>query len=184
MFRTFTSESLGTQQVAKSSVARQIREELQNSFPSLDLDTLVPKKANLQLTKGRGEQNHIKLLGVDGVILFFQDRDGPWLPSLKTVEKFPDIMPAFTCDKGGKDFVLRGAKVMAPGLTSAGGAVASGVEKNKPVQILIEGEKGPQAVGITLMSSAEITTEKKGIAVDNIHFRGDGLFTLLQQGAL
>ncbi|TEB18314.1 hypothetical protein C9890_0411, partial [Perkinsus sp. BL_2016] len=59
-------------------------------------------------------------------------------------------MPAFTCDKGGKDFVLRGAKVMAPGLTSAGGIVAPGVEKSKPVQILIEGEKGPQAVGITL----------------------------------
>ena len=184
MFRTFTAESLGTQQVAKSSVARQIRDELQSSFPTLDVDAVVPKKANVQLTKGKGEQNHIKLLGVDGVILFFQDRDGPWLPSLSTVEKFPHIMPVFVCDKGGKPFVLRGAKVMAPGLTSAGGSVAPGIEKNKPVQVHIEGEKGAQAVGITLMSSEEIITQNKGMAVDNIHFHGDGLFLLLQQGAL
>jgi malignant T-cell-amplified sequence len=175
MFRTLTPESVGTLQTAKSSVARKIREDLTSLYPMMDFEVLMPKKATINLTKLKGELNHVHLLSVDGVVLFFQDRDGPWLPTLVTVKKFPAIMAKMQVDKGAKDFLLRGAKMMAPGLVSAGGFVSENVEKGKPVQIWIENETEPQAVGVMLMSSEEVLRDKKGQAIDTIHYIGDGL---------
>jgi PUA domain protein len=156
MFKNFTEANVGTQTQAKSSVARQIRDSLVDLYPGFDIDLIFPKKANLQITKGKGELNYIKFLGTDGLIMFFQDRDGPWLPTLPTVKKFPALMPKMQVDKGATDFLLRGANIMAPGLTSPGGVVLPGVEKDRAVQIFIEGQNDPSAIGVMLMSSDEM----------------------------
>ena len=156
MFKNFTDANVGTQTQAKSSVARQIKDSLQALYPGFDFEQIFPKKANLQMTKGKGELNYIHFLGTDGLIMFFQDRDGPWLPTLTTVKKFPSLMPKMQVDTGATDFLLRGAKVMAPGLTSPGGMVTPGVEKDRAVQIFIEGQKEPSAIGVMLMSADEM----------------------------
>ena len=41
-----------------------------------------------------------------------------------------------------------------------------------------EGKENALAIGITLMSSAQIRSENKGIAVENTHWLNDGLWTL------
>jgi len=156
MFKNFTEANVGTQTQAKSSVARQIRDSLQGLYPGFDLDLIFPKKVNFQITKGKGELNYIKFLGTDGLIMFFQDRDGPWLPTLTTVKRFPALMPKMQVDTGATDFLLRGANVMAPGLTSPGGIVFPGLEKGRAVQIYIEGQNEPSAIGVMLMSSDEM----------------------------
>ena len=156
MFKHFTSANLGNQTQAKSSVARTIREELCALYPDFEMELLVAKKANIQITKGRGEMNHVQFLGVDGLILFFKDRDAPWLPTLPTVTKFPALMPKLQVDKGATDFVLRGANIMAPGLLTAGGSVAEGLAKDRAVQVWIEGQTSPAAIGTLLMSSDDM----------------------------
>lgn len=61
--------------------------------------------------------------GVD-VPIFFQHRDGPILPTLKFVHRFPGVeFTRVTVDKGAIPFLLGGANVMCPGLTNEGAFV-------------------------------------------------------------
>ena len=52
--------------------------------------------------------------------------------------RFPDILPKFTVDRGAIRFVLSGANIMAPGLTSAGGKMDD-VPEGTTVGIFAEG---------------------------------------------
>ena len=91
--------------------------------------------------------------GVDEPI-FFQHRDGPILPTLKFVHKYPEVkFTSVTVDKGAIPFVLGGANIMCPGLTNVGefcmitityfDFLISYVETNYPLQFLKGGEMPP-----------------------------------------
>ena len=88
------------------------------------------------------------------------------------------MMPKMQVDQGAIKFVLRGANVMAPGLTSPGGAVEEGIEKEAPVQITAEGCTHACAIGIMSMSSAELADKPTGQAIESVHSLGDGLWKL------
>ena len=55
-----------------------------------------------------------------GDILFFRDRDGPPIPTLKPLHKYPFLLKPQQVDKGAIRFILSGANIMCPGLTSPG----------------------------------------------------------------
>lgn len=65
---------------------------------------------------------------------------------------------------------------MAPGLTSAGGNLDVAVEAEQPVAVHAEGKVHAVAIGWTKMSTADMKSINKGIAVDNLHFLNDGLW--------
>lgn len=65
-------------------------------------------------------QGHIQIVVMNGEPLFFTTRDGPWCPTLRMVHKYPEIMKKLRVDTGAIKFVLAGADIMCPGLTSAG----------------------------------------------------------------
>lgn len=52
--------------------------------------------------------------------LFFSERDGHWFPTLRILHQYPDMMPKLRTDQGAIKFVLSGANIMCPGLTSPG----------------------------------------------------------------
>jgi PUA domain protein len=87
-------------------------------------------------------------------------------------------MPKMQVDQGAIKFVLRGANIMAPGLTSAGGCIAEGLEKGAPVQITAEGCVHACAVGILNMTSEELQAKPTGQAIESHHSLGDGLWKL------
>jgi len=60
------------------------------------------------------------------------------LPHLRLVHRFPSAFPSIRIDRGAIRFVLSGATLMAPGLTSTGGRLPSGNAKE-------EGEYGTGA---------------------------------------
>lgn len=66
---------------------------------------------------------------------------------------------------------------MSPGLTSAGGAMDD-VPAESVIAIMAEGKEHALAIGVTTMSTEEIRTSNKGIAVENTHYLKDGLWTL------
>lgn len=100
--------------------------------------------------------DHIEILiSSSGEQLFFRHREGPWLPSLKLLHKCksfcfhflikygidnihspliadPFFLPLEQVDKGAIKFVLSGANIMCPGLTSPG-AVLTPVDKGTTV---------------------------------------------------
>jgi len=180
MFRKFSKEEniVGQSQV-KSSVHRAIRQSILDQYEGLDeeIEDLLPKKAPLIVAKCA---NHLSLVasGTNHMPLFFQVRDGPFVPTLRMLHQFPDMLPKFRVDRGAIRFVLAGANIMAPGLTSKGGAMDD-VPADTVVGIFAEGKEHALAIGVTLMSTEDIRTSNKGIAVENTHYLNDGLWSLI-----
>eukprot|EP00729_Bicosta_minor_P005720 gene5720-11215_t len=177
MFKKFLAEEQvsATTQV-KSSVARGIKAKLVEQMPNVEplLDTLMPKKTPLHEVKCK---DHVKLYAVNGELLFFQQRDGPFYPHLKLLHKYPNLLSVQKVDKGAIRFVLSGANIMCPGLTSPGGKLTEAAERT-PVGIFCEGKEHAVCVGITTMSTADIASKNKGIGIEVIHFLNDGLWCM------
>merc|ERR1711865_1164 len=106
--------------------------------------------------------------------LFWQQRDGPWLPTLRVLHKYPTMMPIMRVDKGAIKFVLRGASIMCPGLTSKGGAMEDDLPVGAPIQVQAEGTVHACAVGVLSMSVDDIRKLNKGVCIEMIHYLDDG----------
>ena len=179
----------------KSSVQRSLRQSLLTSFPLLApyIDEVLPKKASLESMK---LPDRATLYVVDGHALFFEvDKGTHLLPHLRLVHRFPAAFPSVRIDRGAIRYVLSGATLMAPGLTSAGGrlpasrdADVEGVDddgrwsrelaKGEPVVITAEGKTEACAVGVLVAGTKEVREKGKGPVVEEAHFLGDGLWRL------
>lgn len=77
---------------------------------------------------------------------------------------------------GAIKFILGGANIMCPGFTSAGGNMPDDFNIDEPVAIYAEGKEHALAIGLTKMSTEQIRTINKDVAVENIHYLLDGLY--------
>ncbi|XP_070024337.1 uncharacterized protein LOC107759207 [Nicotiana tabacum] len=178
MFKKFTTEEVSGQNQVKASVQRKIRQSIAEEYPTLEpvLEDLLPKKSPLIVAKC---PNHLNLVVVNNVPLFFNIRDGPYMPTLRLLHQYPNIMKKLQVDRGAIKFVLSGANIMCPGLTSPGGALDDEVGAETPVAIMAEGKQHALAIGFTKMSAKDIRAINKGIGVDNMHYLNDGLWKVL-----
>jgi len=178
MFRKFTKEeNIRTSAPVRSSEQRQIRAQIVQQYPALEpfIDDLFPKKDSMIMCKCKDYMQ--VLVGPGGEFIFFQCRSGPFIPTLRLLHNYPDILPKFRVDRGAIRFVLSGANIMAPGLTSEGGHMDP-VPAESVVGIFAEGKEHALAIGIATMSSETIAADNKGIAVENTHWLNDGLWKL------
>lgn len=177
LFRTFGKEKSSGHSQLKASVQRGIRAKIVEDYPWLTetgvIDVLLPKKQDMVLVK---LPEHVQLLVLDRTPLFFSMRDGPWFPTLRLLHQYPDMMPKLRVDTGAIKFVLSGANIMCPGLTSPGATIHTEVEEGAAVAIYGEGKEHAMAVGITTMSTAQMRELNKGIGVNNLHSLLDGLW--------
>ncbi|KAJ4756520.1 Malignant T-cell-amplified sequence 1 [Rhynchospora pubera] len=171
--------NVSAQNQVKASVQRKIRQSIAEEYPGLEpvLDDLIPKKSPLIVVKC---QNHLNLVVVNNVPLFFNIRDGPYMPTLRLLHQYPNVMKKFQVDRGAIKFVLSGANIMCPGLTSPGGVLDEEVLEDTPVAIMAEGKQHALAIGYTKMSAKDIKNVNKGIGVDNMHYLNDGLWKMLR----
>lgn len=65
---------------------------------------------------------------------------------------------------------------MCPGLTSPGAKMEVDVGEGQIVAIYAEGKEHALAIGLTKLSTDDIRTVNKGIAVETLHHVSDGLF--------
>ena len=65
-------------------------------------------------------------------------------------------VPPTRTDKGAIKFVLSGANIMCPGLTSPGATMHDEAPAGRQVAILAEGKELAMAVGYTTLSTAEV----------------------------
>eukprot|EP01034_Spumella_vulgaris_P024188 gene24188-30505_t len=79
-------------------------------------------------------------------------------------------------DTGAIRYVLAGANIMCPGFTSAGGSLPTEIEAEQPVAIYGQNKEHAMAIGLTKMSTADIRSVNKGIAVETVHYLMDGLW--------
>lgn len=126
--------------------------------------------------------------------------DDPIIPHLKIVHTYPSAFRTKTLriDRGAIRFVLSGAALMIPGLTSAGGHLPTpgaplsesgydygfGDEKEEEakkgdvVVIRAEGKEEACLVGVLDVGTEEMKKVKKGVAMSQGHYLGDGLWRL------
>jgi PUA domain protein len=121
------------------------------------------------------------LYTLDTTPLFYQPMDGPPIPHLKLVHQFPAALPRIRIDRGAIRFVLAGATLMAPGLTSPGGRLPDKEHELKAgdvVAVAAEGKEEVCLVGMLKMGTEEMKDKKKGVVMDEGHYLGDGLWNL------
>jgi len=176
MFKAFSSDDVSGQSQVKGSVQKDIRRKIIDTYPRLEpcLNDMWGKKDNMMLVKCK---DHIEVVSINGIPMFFKQRDGHWCPTLRLVHKYPSMLPKLRTDTGAIKFVLKGANIMCPGFTSAGGRMES-VEKGMPVQIVAEGKEHAMAVGYTLMSTEDMARINKDVGVQNLNYMGDGLWKM------
>jgi PUA domain protein len=119
MFKRFSpDESISTTSQIKNSVQRSIINQIITQYPLLTeaIDELLPKKSIL-VSK---IYDNIQLIIVNSEVLFYNQDNGPFLPSLRLVHKYPTLITRMQVDKGAIRFVLAGANIMCPGFTSPG----------------------------------------------------------------
>jgi malignant T-cell-amplified sequence len=112
--------------------------------------------------------------------------DDPLIPHLKLVHAFPQAFPRLRIDRGAIRFVLSGATLMAPGLTSKGGWLPEpgrGEEEEEllegeVVAIGAEGKDEVCMVGRLRMGTEAIRGVGKGVVMDEGHYLGDGLWRM------
>lgn len=95
----------------------------------------------------------------------------------------PFILPEVRIDRGAIRFLLAGAHMMCPGMTSAGGYLPpadAALPAGKPVAIHAEGKEHAVGVGITKLATEDMKKINKGIGVETVTYLGDDLWALQQ----
>ncbi|XP_018365580.1 PREDICTED: malignant T-cell-amplified sequence 1 homolog [Trachymyrmex cornetzi] len=178
MFKKFDEkDSISGVQQLKSSVQKGIRAKLLELYPHLEshIDVIIPKKDSFRIVKCH---DHIEIIvNTAGDLLFFRQREGPWMPTLRLLHKYPFFLPMQQVDKGAIRFVLSGANIMCPGLTSKGAKMMT-VDKKTVVAVMAEGKQQALAVGITTLSTEDIIKVNKGVGIENCHYLNDGLWQM------
>lgn len=78
------------------------------------------------------------------------------LTALGAYTAVPHVMKQVRADKGAIPFVLSGANVMCPGLTSAGGEMPEDLPAGTPVAIMAEGKEHAMAIGVLTLSTDDM----------------------------
>ena len=107
--------------------------------------------------------------------------DDPIIPHLRVVHQFPQCFSRIGIDRGAIRFVLSGATLMAPGLTSKGGRLPDAGEELTEGEVAVieaEGKEEACLVGQLRMGTEEIKDKKKGVVIDSGHYLGDGLWNI------
>lgn len=176
MFKKFEDTDVSTTVQLKSSVQKNIKTKLIEQYPNFAnyADAVMPKKEQIRVAKC---PDHIELLVTqNGNHLFFRQREGPYYPTLRLIHMYPDIAPSVQVDRGAIKFVLSGANIMCPGLTSPGGKIGDDINTEQVVTIMAEDKQHALAVGLTKLTGPDIKKINKGIAIELVHYLNDGLW--------
>lgn len=177
MFKKFSAEeNVSGQSAMKSSQQRAARVKIVDQMPQIApyVDDFFPKKEKTTMVKCTG---HISILAsATGTPLFFQTRNGNFIPMLRTLHRYPFLLPIMRVDRGAIKHVINGAHVMVPGLRSSRGSLDDSIQEGTVVAIYAESKEHALAVGVAQMSTHEIKMTDKGVAVDNLHHVSDDLW--------
>lgn len=174
MFKKFTKDDVHSRSNIKSSVQRGLKSKFVAQYPKLEevIDLIIPKKSQIIHIKC---EDKIQLYAIDEEVVLFQHFDD-LIPSMKIVHKYPQCFPKVKVDRGAIKFVLSGANIMCPGLTSAGADLPEEVEEGGIVAVYAEGKEHALALGKLTMSTEEIKLVNKGIGIELLCYLGDGLW--------
>jgi PUA-domain protein len=152
----------------RAKESRRVRDELVSKLTVAS--EFVSVKEPIELAEGSGYQ----VFFISGKPTFAKSK-ARLFPTL-TNEEFISHFPTAVVDMGAVPFVCNGADVMAPGIVCYNGTFTIG----EVVVVVDERYRRPLAVCFTLHDAEEVKKIKQGKVLENIHYVGDRLWTLLQ----
>lgn len=151
---------------------REVEEFLRTAYPKLHVS--LGEVTSGLITELEDVRNMAKLVILNDVPALIELSDGSKIPTLVLVKLSGlEGMQYVVVDEGAVKYVLNGADVMAPGIT-----MTSDFRKGELVSVWSPTRESPLCVGRAIMSSDEITTIRKGRAVENIHHAGDRVWKI------
>jgi len=195
--------SVGGRSKVRQSIQRKIKSTFLSKYPllaphekealgSVQWDKIQTREppVSLYVWTHEEENSQGEVIRVTKYPLFYETKDN-MIPHLKLVHRFPECFHTVRIDRGAIRFVLSGAILMAPGLTSPGGRLPDPGNKGPDakygtedlpegaiVAIEAEGKEYACMVGSLKRGTKVIKAEKKGPAMDDGHYVGDGLWRL------
>ncbi|CAH7674842.1 hypothetical protein BY996DRAFT_4560686, partial [Phakopsora pachyrhizi] len=133
------------------------------------IESIWPMKEILHLLRCR---EHTFILVCKRLALFFQRFDKAYISALRLVHQFKILI------SGEIKFVLLGANITCPGLTSPGASQPEKLSTNTPVLVLAEGKEWVCVIGFTQRSYNNMRKVNKVIGVGNIHYLGKNLWAI------
>jgi len=153
----------------KSKEAKKLLHEISSNLGK-DVEQMLGNKTNIEVNETElGELfifNGRALLARSNKILFF---------TLTFEELFP-LFPKIVVDMGAVPYVCKGADIMAPGVRSIDG----NFETDGLLVIVDERHNKALSVGMALLNSEEMKTQKKGKVIKTLHYVGDKLWTQIK----
>ncbi len=119
-------------------------------------------------------EDDFDIILVDGIPSYFL-WENKYYPTVLLLLQNPPKGKYVTVDMGAVKHVLNGANIFAAGIVEAD----EGIRAGDAVYIRDEKYKKPLAVGIALMDGNTMVSEKKGLAVKNIHHYGDKIHKIM-----
>jgi len=161
----------------KTSQVRAVRGRILEQYPDLGpyLDDIMPKKYPLKTAKSNTVRSQLYV--INNEVIFFE-REKDLVPALRLIHKYPFLLKKVRVDQGAIKYVLQGANVMCPGLTSPGGNLDEDFNEGELVGILAEGKEQCMGIGLAKLSRNEIRSVNKGHGLENIHYLGDPLWEM------
>jgi PUA-domain protein len=152
----------------KEREARELLHDLQSRFQGDFFDA----KASVDV--GTLEEFTVLVVNESIDFMLHQNR---WVFTLQGVNRYQLKNKYAVVDMGAINFIIKGADVMAPGITDAD----SGIQKDDVVWICDEKHRKPLAVGVAWMSGEEMKASSTGKAIKTLHYVGDHLWMLTHQ---
>ncbi|GFT71452.1 eukaryotic translation initiation factor 2D [Nephila pilipes] len=166
----------------KGSEKRRLRSLVETSFPNLsanDINVLIPSKNEMNQVKSMTHSGSIAMIycSVENPI-FFQIGERCY-PSLYTLWLYPRLLPTVITSNSVLEKIVNGADLMAPGIIIEDYLISEmgDLKVNDICAVRIIGNKAPVAVGLALLSKADLCQEGiKGKAISIIHCYKDNLW--------
>lgn len=169
----------------KASQAKKYIAGLKEQYPVAEalIDELFPPKGEVSLVKCK---NYIQLLlstlpagsihnkGAKSVkrIVFWNIRDGPWIPTLRLLQRYPAMLPTLLTDLACPKFILQGAQMMAPGIHHMDHDLPCGAIVSVGIQ-----DAPPFFIGRLTQAGKDIMAEgRHEKAIETLNIIGDGFW--------
>ncbi|XP_030640529.1 eukaryotic translation initiation factor 2D isoform X1 [Chanos chanos] len=165
--------------VIKGSDRRKLKADISAAFPCLspeELSELVPNKEDLNVVKIYAHKGDAVTLYVLNKNPMFFQVEKQLYPTVYTLWRYPDMLPAFTTWPPVLQKLVGGADLMLPGVVVSPGGLAD-VKQGDFCAVNVVNNRVPVAVGTAAMSSTEMQNcGMKGKGVNVLHTYMDQLW--------
>lgn len=169
--KKWNQSSIKSKATIKVHLVQKLKSDACQSIPRFsEIENLIFPKKKPVMVYNVSEKGEIYV--IDNMPILIRTNYGRIFPHLRVAIEYPRLLKSVFTASGALDALKRGAHLMIRGAWG----IDQTYKKDEIVQIVLEGQKIPYAIGIMAISGPEVLQMGDGIAVYVIHILKDGLW--------